>query len=470
VKVMQTNLIDTIRVILVQPTTHDVLVSRQRASLTLPMLEIPRRIRQAEAITTGLHALLGLDAYCLFALPEERSRSTAWKYLVASPSSQTSAAAPQFDWLTVDSLALEGFQERSDWFAVKSAFEQIETYKQDRSRGFFGCPGWLSEITNWAQHAISSLGTHLTGPYQHLNASASSCLLRLLTADSAVWFKAVGDPAVRELSITRCLSRQFPAFLPEMIAEHNDSCGWLSEEVPGIHPDDASPGSTWIAAATGLAELQIASMGQTLHLGEAGCRDVRACALVDLVDPFFGVIADLMEMQPNPAPPRLSNAQLVELKSVLLDAIAYIAKLDIPSSLAHLDLNTGNILVSKDRVVFLDWASACIGSPFLSLEYLLEQLRTLRPSEQRLQRQVQTAYTEKWQTFVGKAEMSAALAANPLLAAFCYAAGSDAWRDPARISDPDTAGHLRSLSRRMKREAETWASAAGAHLACSPIR
>jgi hypothetical protein len=467
---MQTNLIDTFRVILVQPTTHDVLVSRQRASLTLPTLDIPRRIRQAEAITTGLHALLGLDAYCLFALPEERSRSTAWKYLVASPSSQTSAAALQFDWLTVDSLALEGFQERSDWFAVKSAFEQIETYKQDRSRGFFGCPGWLSEITNWAQHAISPLGTHLTGPYQHLNASASSCLLRLLTADSAVWFKAVGDPAVREQSITRCLSRQFPAFLPEMIAEHSDSCGWLSKEVPGIHPDAASPEGTWIAAATALVQLQIASMGQTLHLGEAGCCDVRACALVDLVDPFFAVIADLMEMQPNPSPPRLSNAQLVELKSVLLDAIAYVAKLDIPSSLAHLDLNTGNILVSKDRVVFLDWASACIGSPFLCLEYLLEQLRTLRPSEQRLQRQVQTAYTEKWQAFVGKAEMSAALAANPLLAAFCYAAGSEAWRDPARISDPDTAGHLRSLSRRMKREAETWASAAGPHFACSPIR
>src|SRR5262249_18737945 len=192
----------------------------------------------------------------------------------------------------------------------------------------------------------------------------------------------------------------------------------------------------------------------------AGCCDVRACALVDLVDPFFGVIADLMEMQPNPSPPRLSNAQLVELKSVLLDAIAYVAKLDIPPSLAHLDLNTGNIRVSKDRVVFLDWASAAIGSPFLSLEYLLEQLRTLRPSEQRLEWQVRTAYTEKWQAFVGKAEMSAALAANPLLAAFCYAAGSEAWRDPARIRDPDTAGHLRSLSRRMKREAEARAAEA----------
>jgi hypothetical protein len=470
VKVMQTDLSDAFRIILVEPTTHGVLVSRERASRTLPTLEIPRRIRQAEAITTGVRALLGLDAYCLFALPEERSRPTGRKYLVASPSSETPAAAPQFEWLTVDSLAFEGFEERSDWFAVKSAFEQIETYKQDRSRGFFGRPGWLSEITDWAQHAISPLGIHLTGPHQHLNASPTSCLLRLFTADSAVWFKAAGDPAERELQITRCLSRRFPAFLPEMIAEHHDSRGWLSKEVPGIHPDDASPGGTWVAAATALAELQIASLGQTLHLDEAGCCDVRACALVDLVDPFFDVIADLMEMQPNPSPPRLSNAQLVRLKSVLLDAIAYVAKLDIPPSLAHLDLNTGNIRVSKDRVVFLDWASASIGNPFLSLEYLLEQLRTLRPSEQRLQRLVQTAYTEKLQPFVGKAEMSAALAANPLLAAFCYAAGSEAWRDPARIRDPDTAGHLRSLSRRMKREAEAWASEAGPHFACSPIR
>jgi Phosphotransferase enzyme family len=466
---MQQDLIETFRVVVIEPDTQDILVSREHSSLNLPTLEIPRRVRQAEAITTILHALVGLDTYCLFVLPEKRPPSTACKYMAASAPQRSPLASPRFEWLAVDSLALEAFQEPADWFAVRDACEQIAKYKHDRSQGFFGRPGWLAEITNWAQRAIEPLGMRLTGTYQQRNASPSTSLLRLTADDSALWFKAVGDPAIRELGTTRYLARQFPAFVPEMIAEHDDSHGWLSKEIPGVHPDNTSSDEIWIAASSALAELQIASIGQTLHLDEAGCCDVRACALIDMVDPFFDAIADLMEIQPNPSPPRLTHTQLSEVKSVLLDAIACVEKLEIPATLGHLDFNTGNILVSKDRVVFLDWACGCIGSPFLSFEYLLEQLRILRPSEQRLQRQVQTAYTHKWQAFVGKAEICAALAANPLLAAFCYAAGSAAWRDPVRLSDPDTVGHLRSLGRRMKKEAEIWASESRTHSSCSQI-
>jgi hypothetical protein len=41
----------------------------------------------------------------------------------------------------------------------------------------------------------------------------------------------------------------------------------------------------------------------------------------------------------------------------------------------------------------------------------------------------------------------------PLLAAFAYAVGAGAWMQPERLRDPKTAGYLRSLVRRMNREA-----------------
>jgi len=46
-----------------------------------------------------------------------------------------------------------------------------------------------------------------------------------------------------------------------------------------------------------------------------------------------------------------------------------------------------------------------------------------------------------------------ALAFAPLLAVFAYAAGTDAWRQPQALEEP-TAGYLRSLARRMHREAK----------------
>ena len=130
--------------------------------------------------------------------------------MVASAPQLSPLASPRFEWLAGDALALEAFQEAADRFAVRDASEQIAMYKHDRSQGFFGRPGWLAEITNWTQRAIEPLGMHLTGTYQQRNASPSTSLLRLTTEDSALWFKAVGDPAIRELGITRYLVEACP--------------------------------------------------------------------------------------------------------------------------------------------------------------------------------------------------------------------------------------------------------------------
>ena len=52
-----------------------------------------------------------------------------------------------------------------------------------------------------------------------------------------------------------------------------------------------------------------------------------------------------------------------------------------------------------------------------------------------------------------RAAIAEALALAPLLAAFAYAVGSNTWEDKERLHEPTTAGYLRSLTRRMNREA-----------------
>jgi len=54
---------------------------------------------------------------------------------------------------------------------------------------------------------------------------------------------------------------------------------------------------------------------------------------------------------------------------------------------------------------------------------------------------------------VSPAAIADALAFAPLLAVFAYAAGNDVWNETQRLEEPATAGYLRSLARRMHREA-----------------
>ncbi len=125
----------------------------------------------------------------------------------------------------------------------------------------------------------------------------------------------------------------------------------------------------WTRLATTLGELQIASFGQTLHLLDAGCRDARVCTLLELVEPFLEVMADLMERQTKESPPALSRSELVALRMQLQDTLSEAANSEIPNAIGHLDFNPGNILVNPNGCTFLDWAEACAGAsiPHISI-------------------------------------------------------------------------------------------------------
>jgi hypothetical protein len=62
-------------------------------------------------------------------------------------------------------------------------------------------------------------------------------------------------------------------------------------------------------------------------------------------------------------------------------------------------------------------------------------------------------YTSPWRAFASESDIRRALDVAPLVAVFAYAAGNDLWADPQKLKESRTAGYLRSLTRRMEREA-----------------
>jgi hypothetical protein len=446
---------ETRRIVLLREKKPEVLLGLEGAHRTLPEVQIPRWQRVAKNLTAALGEICGMKAVSLSAIDVSPADSGTepTHYEIMQPVSIDGEAPHENEWIAIDCLVEGDFRDPSDFKAIVQAIAQCKTYAQDGSRGPFGRLGWFPDLQRWVQEEIGTHGLHLNGTFRQLNACPTFSLIRFETDGAAVWFKAVGVPNQREYSLTLALARSFSRFLPEIIATRPEWNGWLAREAEGALLRECSELVPWERAAADLAELQIHSLDSILHLLGPGARDLRVWALAERVDPFFRTMGELMERQTKTPPAVLSRAELRRLSGRVHDALAILDKTGIPATLGHLDLNPGNIVCSSTGCVFLDWAEAFVGHPFLTFQYLLEHFRRTFGQDHFQETQLVASFSGPWRAFVSDRDIRSAIEVVPLAAVFACATGSDLWTDPRKLEEPRSAGYLRSLTRRMDREA-----------------
>jgi hypothetical protein len=440
---------DIVPILLFRNDATELLLEATPNGLRLPVVPIPPHTRIAEQITTAIKSSWYLDTCCLFPLSCGVPSTEQFRYQVLETWSPASVPPAGMRWLPVASASTAISGDHADSAAIQDSLTKLHRYRQGELPGPFARPGWLEMVMEWVGTQAVAAHLSLTGEVRQLNESPTFSLLRFETNGSALWFKAVGEPNLREFQITRTLAHLLPGYVTPILATHADWNAWLAKEVRGQHPDENSDVETWVAVARTLADLQIASFGKTLHFIDVGCHDTRISALAEMVDPFLEVVAVLMEQQTKTSPSRLSAAELLSLGSQLRKIFSHLAQCDFPSAIGH--LNPGNILVSDCQCVFLDWAEACVGHPFVAFQYLLEHLRKLRPTNT-WESELASVYSQGWEAFVDPQTIAEAMAASRLLAVFTCAVAGGTWRNASRRSRPEIAALLRSLTRRMKRE------------------
>jgi hypothetical protein len=443
---------DLRRLILFASNGAEVLVRHDGGRLDLPAVPIPPHQRVAENLTAFMRREWSQNAVSLFAL---NPSSTEWerRYQVTESTAAQPSTTIGFRWVSVSSLEENRFDEPADCTAIARARAQCEEYAAGRAHGPFGKLGWFAELSDWVRDRIRPTGLALSGRFTQLNAGPTFSLVRFETNGPAIWFKAVGEPNLREYPITLALAQYFSPFLPRIVATREDWNGWLAVEAAGAHPDETSDLSAWSRVVATLVKLQIASLGKSLHLLQLGCLDARIRSLAELMEPFFEVMVELMERQHKTSPAPLSQRELLTVRTQLEDLCSEFVSSEIPNSLGHFDFNPGNIVVGRDHCVFLDWSDAFVGHPFLTFQYLLEYLRKANLQDNSWECALLSTYAHHWQPFASPGEIARALECAPLLAVYAYAASGNAWCDPDLRSRPEIAGCLRSLARRMKREA-----------------
>lgn len=444
--------IDTYRLIITRRNASEILLLPNGSGLTVPRVEIHPHQRIAEQLTNKVGRALGVEAYCLLIpnLPTCSGDGEPKCAVMESVPEKDDAPTGTF-W--VPRVAADGHVEASEARLIQEALKELHACAADEKAGPFARPGWLSELFRWTQEQLAPLGLRLTGTFQQLNASPTFSLIRLETEAGAVWFKATGKPNSHELRVTVALARLFPRFVPQILGVHRPWNGWLSAEAPGILLDQASRFEAWKQAATQLAELQIASTGRTAELIEAQLKDLRMPQLERQICPFLSRMNDLMAIQERRSPAPLVESEITTLSEALKGSCALMESFRLPDTLGHIDFNPGNIRVSEDRCVFLDWAEGCVLNPLLTFEYLRAHMMRGRIWEPATCESLATAYLRPWTHFYSPEELRSALAPAALLAIFAYAVSNDSWRSADATENPARAGYLRSLTRRMYREA-----------------
>ena len=443
---------ETYKLIVTRRGASEILLVPHGSDWALPRIDIREHQRVAEQLNSETSRNWGLQTCCLLVRSSRSTDRTAGaKYAVLEAVPQNGKAPTGTYWMPRDVAAGRGVTGEAG--AIRESLEELDSHTKGEKSAPFARPGWLRELFRWVQEQLSPLGLRVTGGFRQLNASPTFSLIRLETNDGALWFKATGEPNCHELPVSVLLARLFPKHVPRILGVHPAWNGWLSAEAPGTALDETSEFSDWERAAKELAELQIASIGRTAELLEGKCKDLRLPELVAGIDPFLARMAEFMAAQEKPSPAPLANSELASLGEELKESFSLIQSFRLPDTLGHIDCNPGNILVSPEGCVFLDWAEGCISNPLITFEYLREHFRRSGIQETSGLERLTAAYMRPWTAFFSPEDLRRALAVSPLIAAFVYAMASDAWRAPDSIHNQALAGYFRSLTRRMYREA-----------------
>jgi len=443
---------DAYRLIVFNQSGTAVLLKTRALGYELPLVNIPKFTRPALEITTLLRDRWHIPSVLLFMGMEEPGPDTVY-YAVLEAQVRTCGLPEGMDWLPAHH-AISHLLKDKKYGILESSYLRTTNRMAGDDPEPFSRLGWLSNLQDWVRTVIRPLGMELKD-FRQLNGCETFALIRFDTTQQPVWFKAVGKPNEHEFPITAALAELFPEYMPSLLATRPACHGWLMADAGGPSLNEVEDSSAWKDAATALAGLQIASIGAIDDLFEAGCRDLRPRTLLELVDPFLEVITELMQQQMKVPPPTLSRHELSDLGMTLKNALCCLESLSIPDTLGHSDFNPGNILVSSERCGFIDWAEAHIGHPFLTFEYLVSHLRKDYPALVRFEDGIRSSYVRCWQSVSLSGHVSEAFLFSPLVAVFAYAVAGNSWRDPERLKIPQVPGYLRSLTRRMKQEADS---------------
>jgi hypothetical protein len=446
---------DRWRVIITKPGASEIIVVPHGAACDLPEVRVPQNQRLARNLNAELKRAWKIDVISIVpAKLRSKAGNAAVRYHLAEPIPGDVPPPSGTRWAAVASLTPQSFFIAEDFNAVRGFVEEPSAARG--KHGPFAHLGWFRQVTSWLESAITPFHFAWSGRFEQFHASPFFSLIRFDTRPRALWFKAVGEPNMREFAITRELAERVPKYVPRLLAVRPDWNAWLAEECPGETLDQVSDIALWSRVARSLANLQVASISWSRSLLQAGAHDLRGVFTRSAVESFFAMVERLVGPMADMVKPDFSVEDLQPMEARMMRLLDRAGNLRVPDTLGHLDLNAGNVIVSE-RCAYLDWAEAYVGPPFLALEYLLQTFRKTFGRGSPHEHPVVEAYLTAWETVMPPRDIREFWGLTPALAIFAYAQRCVAAVEPSGPDIRRFGEYLGVLLRRLRRELGTQA-------------
>jgi hypothetical protein len=432
------------KVVLAGSASETILAIPEGATFRLPRVHIPKWTRPAEEITREIRENWNLNTVVVGLFPNGDSHPASAVLEVID--AHVAKADPTLRLCRIEEI------ERADIDAREQ--EQIKgvLLGTNEPSGPFSRLGWLKDAQEWIQNSLRGRHVDFAADFRQYNFGNTFALVRFATRSGpAYWLKATGEPNKHELAVTATLTELFPRYLPPLVAKRDDWNAWVTEDAGNPLGSSQSLASL-SRAIESLAELQMQSLDHVTCLGERGCVDQRLANVHSRIPELIAYLEEAMGCQTSTKVLPLPSSRLREIGSMIELAYLKMQDLNIPPSLVNNDINLDNILDDGSRNVFIDWAEAGVGNPFLTLHQFIQHV--VRDGERLEWRSdLRDCYKRKWLAALAESQIDRAFVLTPLLMMISYLHGRGDWITSSRRDQPVFQSFARTLARHMDRAA-----------------
>ena len=270
-------------------------------------------------------------------------------------------------------------------------------------------PIWQKDAQAWIHSEAKHQSIDIIGEIEQPHMYPWSTVMRILTNDGTLFFKATATETIYETALTQKLAGWFPDCMPELMAV-DTARGWMLMRDGGeqlrasIRPtQDITP---WEPVITRYAELQIGLAEHVSEILALGIPDHRLTVLPAL---YAQLLTDEESLMIDQEKGLTSSEfhQIQDLTPRFQQLVTDLTAFGIPDSLNHGDFHDGNVLLKNGRITFFDWGDADVTHPFVSLRTFFVSMEiALKLDDWAPPTPEMTAllnrYLEQWERFASK--------------------------------------------------------------------
>jgi len=230
-------------------------------------------------------------------------------------------------------------------------------------------PDWQKQAQDWIRAEAARHSIQITGEIEQPHMVAWSTVMRAMTNEGMIFFKATASETIYEIALTQKLSEWYPDCMPELIAVDTARGLMLMQDGgeqlrASIRPtQDISP---WNPVIIRYAEVQVGLAEHISGILALGIPDHR----LEVLPPLYAQLLTDEESLMIDQEKGLTSAEFQKLQNLASrfeQICSDLTAFGIPESLNHGDFHDGNVLLKNGRITFFDWGDASVTHPFVSL-------------------------------------------------------------------------------------------------------